>query len=317
MFSVSGMAFDAASFEALSYSFEDDSDAIRLDEDEIRRIFGPDVRRRVSAMKLGARVVGMATAEAGADGVSEAQLVSTVHRFAVRTESLLRMSMSVLGLDPEDSDYGYARLALSRIVIDMATEEWRHQRLCPDALPLQDVVVKKMLSAVSSVMPERYEPAENDMNLALARQLAVIEVCSRVAGLHNYFHFFREDVDSFAEELMLAVVDQAEVFFNALARVDETVFGQRALIQRSYTVSSDLMVEAFKRCAAITVAELRSLPEHERAFQVPHVRATGGLSLEPVVSRHRQAVAWALRLSRQVLAVHAKRDGEAAGGWSI
>jgi len=303
------MELNSAALGSMHLSFQEDGEQVRVDEAEIRRLAGPDVKRRLSALKYGFRVAGMATAEASAEGIKQEDILRIAQRFATRCQDYMAAGLNVLGLEPHDEDYSHAKLSLSRIAYDFVSEEWRWQFATQASTPLfQDGQLGRLLNDIVQSMPERYTPEDDDLGIPLARQLAILALVPRLYGLFNHFHFFYQSPEPLVATCLQSTADEAEVIFSRLKKSGETLYGQRALIARIYAMSGDMMVEAYKACATAIVADLQGLSPMERAYKVPLLRSTGGMDLQMVIARHHQAMTLAETLTQAVMGVNKAHD---------
>lgn len=281
--------FDLAALQALGASLDDDSEIIEVDDDELRRIAGADVRRRCAGLKLAARIVGLATAT-GVEA-NDDEVLRCMTELMQRLTALRQVGLAVVGADRDTPDFPSVFNCVTSVMLDVVTEEWKWRRIDPErARLLSPGVLAKLLDATIKMQPERFERESAGVDMATVRRLCVLELCPKLYGLVNLFDYYQKNPDAMVGTLLRAVVEQAEMHASLLSSAAAPAFAEQAILQRMYGVSVGLMCEVYKASAYRDVSRLREMPELDRAVVIAQYEHLGGMKYDHILDAHRAAM---------------------------
>lgn len=289
--------FNPAALRAMDASL-DDGEVISGSDDELRRIAGPDIRRKITGIKLAARIVGMASA--GRDGSpDEGALFRSMESAVERLKMMRRTVLEAVGVDSGSPDYQATFNAATNVVMDMLTEEWKWSRMTSaPAKPMPISVMGSVLKMAATNGPVYIENADEG-DVQTARRLCVMESLPKLWVVVNMFDYYQTDREAMVSRLAGAVSREAE----SNARIlygDSPSFGVRAIVQRMYGVSTGLMCEVYKEVAARDVERLRAMPAMDRAVTLVDVEKYG-LRYDHIIERHKTLMVRMLDTTRLVL----------------
>lgn len=283
-------------------------DELGLDETGLLAIREPDLQRRLSSMRAAHHMVALAVATADESGISSTRFAQTVKSFTDSVALYMKMGQVVLDLDDSMPGFGQARLALSRIAQDYAWSELRALIAQPTPMPkLGQQALAAVLSTACANMPERYSPgmaASGD--LWLQRRMCLMSAASKVYGAYAHFDFFYREPDSLLAICLDGVIHQAELLLSRMAPEYQSASGSASVLIRAYAVTADVFVESYKRAAQLAVQDIQRMSSQDRAAHIALWRRLGGMPLEPVILRYRQAMALAMDVSVAMMAALAE-----------
>ncbi len=281
--------FDAAALQSLGASLDDDSEIVEVDEDELRRVAGADVRRRCAGLKLASRIVGLATATSAE--MDDGELLRCMTEVMQRLSALRQVGLAVVGADKDSPDFPAVFNVVTSAMLDVVTEEWKWRRVDPDkARLLPPGILAKLLDATIKMQPERFERESAGVDMATVRRLCVLELVPKLYGLINLFDYYQKTPDAMVGTLLRAVVEQAEMHASLLLSAAAPAFAEQAILQRMYGVSVGLMCEVYKASAYRDVLRLREMPELDRAVVIAQYEHLGGMKYDHILDAHRTAM---------------------------
>jgi len=295
--------FDPAALQNLDASLNDDSAIVEVDSDDLRRIASAEVRRRCASLKLASRIVGIATAMS-AELNDEEQLLRSMTEIMQRLSSLRQVGLAVVGAEKDSPDFPSVFNAVTNVMLDVVTEEWKWRRIDPGkAHILSPAIVAKLFDAIVKMQPERFEQFEHDsvgVDIATARRLCILEAIPRLYGLVNLFDYYQNH-DAIVFRLLRAVVEQAEKYASRIMPASAPAFAEQAILQRMYGVSVGLMCEVYKAEAYRDVSRLREMPELDRSIVIAQYEHLGGMKYDHVIDRHQAAMDRMLDIANLIL----------------
>jgi hypothetical protein len=289
--------FNPAALMSIDSSLGDESEVLRAGEDELRRLAGGEVRRKCAALKLASRIVGIAAAER--EGLDDSEVLRSMEMLVARMSALRKTALKVVGVQRESPDYSAAFNAVTGVVMDVLTEEWKWARISDGGKPFAVEALGKLLDMAVGHGP-MYLPADDSGDLKTVRRLCVMEAVPKVWGLVNMFDYYQPQREPMVARLLRAVSEQAEAHAGLLYSDASPTFSIRSIVQRMYGVSTGLMCEVYKEAAARDVDRLRSMPELDRSVYLMGVETTG-LKYDHIVRRHREVMDRALDTTKLIL----------------
>ena len=175
-------SFNAASLMSLDSSLGDEGEVVCLGQDELQRINSTDVRRKCASLKLAARIVGIASA--GHEDSDDGKVLQSMEVFVTRMSELRKAAMLIVDIDQNSPDYAAAFNAVTGVVIDMLTEEWRWLRLNDVNNPLSVKTLGQLLGMTIQHGP-KYLPPDDCDDLKTTRLLCVLETIPKLWGVAN------------------------------------------------------------------------------------------------------------------------------------
>lgn len=115
--------FDPAALQSLGASLDDDSAVVEIDDDDLRRISEPELRRRCAGLKLAARIVGMATANSAT--LDDQSVLRGISGVMQRLSSLRHVALTLVGADRKSPDFQAVFNAVTNAALGILTEEWK------------------------------------------------------------------------------------------------------------------------------------------------------------------------------------------------
>jgi hypothetical protein len=288
--------FNPAALGSLDASLDDGSELVAVGEDELRRISGADVRRKCAGLKLASRIVGMASV--GGRSTSDAEVLRSMEVLLSRMSVLRKSVVKSLGVGRDSPDYSATFNAVTNVVMDVLTEEWKWSRITEGGRPLPVEALVKLLDMAVEHGP-MYLDQDDSGDLMTVRRLCVLEATPKVWGVVNMFDYFQPRREVMVARLLRAISEQAEVRAGALLSDASPTFAARSIVQRTYGVSTGLMCEVYKEAAAQDVARLRAMPELDRSVHLLGVERTG-MKYDHIISRHSEVMEKALETAKLV-----------------
>lgn len=281
--------FDPARLASLDASLTDDSEVFELDDEELCRIAALDARRKCASLKLGARIVGMATAMGGE--LEDTDVLRSMTHVLQRLATLRKVGLAVVGVDKSSPDFPAVFNAVTNAMLDVVTAEWKWSMLTRNqSQPLPTSVIATLLEFAIRIQPERFDPLIAGVNLATARRLCVLESVPKLYNLVNYFDYYQAKPDAMINRLLQSVVEQAEFHTSLLSSTDSPAFAVQAILQRMYSVSVGIMCEVYKSSAYRDVARLRGMSELDRSVVIAQYEHLGGMKYSHIIDEHRVAM---------------------------
>lgn len=294
------MTFDPAALMGMHSSLGDESEVVRANDDELRRIAGAEVRQKCASLKLASRIVAMASAQI--DGIDDAKVLLSMEALISRMNALRKTAMGVVGVANNSPDYPATFNAITGVVMDILTEEWKWARLNDDAKPLPVEALGKLLEMSVGNGP-MYLTSDDSGDLKTIRRLCVLETAPKVWGVVNMFDYYQPRREHMVSQLVRAVSEQAEAHAGLLYSDASPSFAIKTIVQRMYAVSTGLMCEVYKEAAARDVARLRSMPELDRTVHLMNVETTG-LKFDHIIERHCAVMNRTLDTTQLILEAH-------------
>jgi hypothetical protein len=281
----------------LHSSIGDECEVVRANEDELRRIAGAEVRQKCASLKLASRIVAMASAQS--NGIDDAMLLSSMETLIARMSAFRKTAMGIVGVNTSSLDYPATFNAITGVVMDILTDEWKWARLNEKSKPLPVELLGKLLELAIGNGP-MYLPSDDSGDLKTVRRLCVLEAVPKVWGVVNMFDYFQPQREQMVARLVRAVSEQAEVHAGLLYSDASPSFAIKTIVQRMYAVSTGLMCEVYKEAAARDVARLRAMPEMDRAVHLMQIELTG-LKFDHIIDRHRAVIDRTLDTTKLIL----------------
>ena len=290
-------SFNPSALANVGMSLGDEGELVRAAEDELRRIAGSEVRRKCAAIKMASRIVGMAAAERAS--VSDASVLKSMEGLLTKLTVLRRNALTALGVQRESADYTPAFNAVTAVVMDMLTEEWKWARTGVRGPSLEVGALDKLLEMAIAHGP-MYLPADDSGDLTTMRRICVLEAAPKMWGLVNMFDYYQPQREPMVARLLRSVSEQAEAHAGLLYSDASPTFAIRAIVQRMYSVSVGLMCEAYKEMASKDVERLRAMPELDRSVELLGVERHG-LPFDHIIKRHRELMDRTLDTTKLIL----------------
>lgn len=276
------MKFDPAALMGMHSSLGDEYEVVRANDDELRRIAGGEVRQKCASLKLASRIIAMASAQN--DAMDDATVLRNMEALISKMNAFRKTAMSVLGVTNTSPDYPATFNAVTGVVMDILTDEWKWARLNDDAKPLRVEALRKLLEMAVGNGP-MYLTSDDSGDLKTIRRLCVLEAAPKVWGVVNMFDYYQPHREHMVAQLLRAVSEQAEAHAGLLYSDASPSFAIKTIVQRMYAVSTGLMCEVYKEAAARDVARLRAMPELDRTVHLMSVETTG-LKFDHIIERH-------------------------------
>jgi hypothetical protein len=292
-----GGRFDPSALMSLSSSLGDDGEVISVGEDELRRIAGADVRRKCAGIKLASRIVGMATI--GREDMNDADVLRSMQALMSRIGVLRKAALEAVGAERGSPDYKAAFNAVTNVVMDLLTEEWKWSRIGETGRMLAVDGLGKLLEMAAGSGPV-YLDMDDAGDVATLRRLCILEAMPKLWAAVNMFDYYQPEREKMVARLARAVSEQAEAHANTLYSDTSPTFAIRALVQRMYGVSTGLMCEVYKDIAARDVARLRAMPELDRSVLLTQYERTG-MTYDHIIERHRTVMDRTLDMTNLIL----------------
>lgn len=290
--------FDPSSLASIEASLDSESTIVAVGDDDLRRIHGSEVRRKVAGLRLGARIVGMAMTERGE--LDDSGLLQSMQSTLDRMGALRKAVLAAIRTGRDDSDFSMVFNCATNIAIDLLVEEWKWSRLGQTIKPLAPEVLVQLLDSAAVEGPV-FDEAESDaVDLGALRRLCIIESMPKLWTVTNIFHYYQPSREAMVARLARAVADRAEDQVLSLCGDTSPTFGQRAIIQRAYAASAGLMCEVYKQAAADDVRELRSMPELDRSVVLQQYEAIG-MKYDHIITRHKAVMERAMDTTNLIL----------------
>jgi len=288
--------FDPAGLQNVDLSF-DDADIVDAEKIDLSSIMDNESRRKCAGLKMAARIVGVAAASASA-GLDDEAVVATLGEVFGRVQMLRKIALVYLDADRNSRDFPAIFNAVSGAMAEAAIEEWKWGRTANSASRLLSPgVFAKIVEGALRTRSERFSAEMSGFDVATLRRLCLMEIAARMYGLVNLFDYYQRDAEALAVRLLNAVSEEAE---NALDRVwtrpegNEWSVADREVLHRLYLVSANLLCEVYKAAAAADVMKLREMPELDRSIHIAALANCGGMPIEHVLERHRDAMSRAM-----------------------
>lgn len=295
--------FDPSALSSVEASLDSESTVVALGDDELRRIHGPDLRRKSAGVKLAARIVGMAMA--GQDGLDDASVLASMESLLGRMGALRKSVVAVIGAGRSDSDFPAVFNCATNVALDLLTEEWKWAHVGKAVKPLPPAVLSKLLERAAGEGPIFDEDTAEVFDLDTVRRLCILEAMPKLWNVSNFFDYYQPSREAMVGRLARAVADRAEENAHALCSNTTPTFAQRAIVQRAYAASAGLMCEVYKQAAVDDVRELRSMPELDRAVLLQQY-AQSGMRYEHIIARHKAVMERAMDTTN--LIIEAQRE---------
>ncbi len=281
--------FDPARLASLDASLTDDSEVFELDDEELCRIASLDARRKCASLKLGARIVGMATAMG--EELDDADVIRSMTQVLQRLSALRRVGLTVIGVDKTSPDFAPVFNAVTNAMLDVVTDEWKWSKVTRNrSQPLPTGMIATLLEFAIRIQPERFDSKISGINLATTRRLCVLESFPKLYNLINYFDYYQAKPESMINRLLQSVVEQAEFHAGLISSKDSPAFAAQAILQRMYSVSVGIMCEIYKASAQRDVARLRGMPELDRSVLIAQYEHLGGMKYSHIIDEHCMAM---------------------------
>jgi hypothetical protein len=274
------------------------SDVIEADQASLHRIAGSEARQRCADLKLAARIVGLATASGAV--LDDREVLRAMNLTMERLVLLRQVGLERVGVKKNSPDYPAVFNAVTEIMLDAVTDEWKWKQANEDAGSLSPGVIGNLFDIAVRSHPERFEALPSmDIDLTMVRRLAVITIIPRVYGLLNFFDFFQRDIQGMLGEIVQSIADMAESYAREIS-AKMPAFAVQIVLQRLYGESAALMGEVYKAAAYREVERLSSMPEYERSILLARCDRLGGLPWDHVLAEHREAMGRMMKLANVI-----------------
>lgn len=305
-------SFNPAALQGLDASFgDDDATLVAASDEEIKRVAGADLRRKLAALKLAPRIVGMAMVQRGvsrtagkdrapSEMIGDADVLSTMRALLARLGSARKLALDAVGVGRESGDFAAAFNSSTSTVMDVLTEEWKCATLGGQAaIPFPLEHLGELLRDAVGNGP-MYLDEDDSGDLKTVRRLCVLESLPKLWAVANMWDYFQPERERLVARLARAVSEQAEAHAVVLYADATPSFAVRAIVQRMYATSAALMCEVYKESATGDVSRLRSMSEMDRSVLLARYEATG-MDYDHVIQRHRAVMDRALDTTRLIL----------------
>lgn len=295
--------FDPSALSSVEASLDSETTIVAVGDDELRRIHGPDLRRKTAGLKLAARIVGMAMREQGE--LDDASVLASMESLLGRMGALRKSVVAVIGAGRSDSDFPAVFNCATNVALDLLTEEWKWARIGKAVKPLTPEALAMLLERAAGEGPMFDEDTAEVFDLDTVRRLCIVEAMPKLWNVTNLFDYYQPSRDAMVARLSRAVADRAEGHVLALCSDTTPTFAQRALVHRAYAASTGLMCEVYKQAAADDVRDLRSMPELDRSVLLQQY-VTTGMKYDHIITRHKAVMERAMDTTN--LIIEAQRD---------
>lgn len=284
------IGFDPVALQNMGSSLVDDSVIVDVDADELRRVASADVRRRCAGLKLASRIVGIATA-ASAE-LDDDALLRSIQEVVDRLAALRRAGLSIVAVDNDSPNFPSVFNAITSIMLDVVTEEWKWRRVDPDNTHvLSPAVISKIFNDVINIQPEQFGlNSVDDIDLVTARRLCVMEAIPKLHGLVNIFDYYQKNREKVVYCLLKAVVNEAEMCAETYSPPTNPKVTGLAVFQRIYGICVGLMCEVYKSAAYRDVSRLRGMQELERSIVIAQYERLDGMPYDHVILEYKSAM---------------------------
>lgn len=295
--------FDPSSLASVEAALDSESAIVAVGDEELRRIHGSEVRRKLAGLRLGARIVGMAMTEQGE--LDDNSVLQSMRALLGRMSALRKTVVDAVGLERGDSDFPAGFNCATNVAIDLLTEEWKWARLGRASKPLAPEVLAKLLEGAADDGPVFDDDNAEVFDLQALRRLCILESMPKLWNVTNLFNYYQSSQEAMVARLARAVADRAEDQARSLCDDTSPTFAQRAIVQRAYAASTGLMCEVYKQAAADDVRELRSMPELDRSVVLQQYAMTG-MKYDHIITRHKAVMGRAMDTT--ILILEAQRE---------
>jgi len=296
---VHDVVFNPAALQNLDSSLMDEAEIIEAEEEELRQIVGPEVRRRCASLRLASRIVGMATAinvEVG-----EEELLQSMQSTMARLNTLRAEVLRHINVERASSDYRAIFNSVTYAMLDVLTEEWKWAKLAPaKTVQLDAEVVARLSQMVMQTQTESFELSSESNNVSAWRHLSLLEIVPKLYGLLNLFDYYQSNREAMVDCLMQAVVEQAEFQANRITSSRDPSFVYNAVSQKMYRISRDLMCDVYREMATRDVTKLREMQPLDRSVMILRYEQIG-MKYDHIIEAHRTAMAHVLETTQVIL----------------
>lgn len=278
--------FDPSALQIFGVSFDEESILI---EEDLKHIADESARRQCGALKLAARIVGIATANSAE--LDDAGVLRSMSEVMTRLSSLRHVALSIIGADKNSTDFPAVFNAVTNAMLDVVTEEWKWGQLAPgESRKLPPNLIAKLIDMAVTAQPYRFDKNTVGIETALARRLCLMEAIPRLHGLVNLFDYYQKTPDVMVERLMRSVVENAEFHTELLVKASAPLLEEGVILSRVYGISTSLMCEVYKAAAYRDVMHLRSMPELDRSIVIAQYEHLGGMKYDHILDDHQVAM---------------------------
>lgn len=290
------MSFDPSRLQGMDSSFDESYQL--ASGGSSARVTDAEVRGRLGALALASRIVGIATANAAE--MSDSRVLASMELVFNRLHDLRTALLRVVGVQRGAQEYRLVFNVVTAVALDFITEEWKWSRLSDEPRLLPPEVLAELAQRCDAF-------AGNDASSPVLlpahvrETLLTLRCAPKIYALINHFDYFQADHDAMATQLLYAVAEEAGHACSLFVDPSMDAASQWQITDMMHSLSTGLMCEVFKSCAAADVTELRSLQSHDRSVVLAQYESQKGMPFRHVLTAHRKALARMLDTANLIL----------------
>lgn len=276
---------DQSALHSIKYSYQVDT-AYTEEVGDLGSI-AESIRAKCSSLKMASRIIG-AVSTVGHD-LSDEAIIQKIAELMARVSLFRDIALEIIEVTKETEGYFKIFNALTAIMIDVVTEEWKWQQLSQGDHTFSKGVVKAIFQeAISLSLPSYGSTGAND--LKVERKVAIMDSTARIYGLPNIFDYFQPDREKMLRRIIRSIVDEVNKYQPRLVNRKSSPRTHIAVLHRMFDVSTGLMCEIYKAHAKKDVEQLRAMPDLDRALLVAQYERLGSMRYDHILESHSKAM---------------------------
>lgn len=257
-----------------------------VDDDFIDGIGDDELKVKCASLKLAGRIVGAAsTLDKNLD---DETLIEKISEMMERIALLRTVALDVLGTQRNKPGYPQIFNAMTTLMIDIVTEEWKWQQLGRTERFSSSVVSAIFQEAIA--VYERQEIVSASSDFKLTWKLAVLKSSTTLHSLPNIFDYFQAEVGKMVGILVAQVSSEVNKYLPRLVSKRTGIEVQLTVIDRLFEVSTGLLCEIYKAQAKKDIERLRRMPELDRSLLIAQYESSGSMKYDHILEMHREGM---------------------------